>query len=741
MKYYFLKSLRLRLCAFVALVLCGAGMAWGETVTWTHEFASPEEVSNNAITVDGITWNISTTAGAGNPTTSTGTFSQTYGLKFGSSKSIYYGSVTFSTDYFNNYNVKSVKVNILNNGSKSATLTAHQGTTTIGSTTKEFGTAWTDMEVNTQSGSGGVLNFTYSVEQAFYIHSITVVYETDSTPFAGGNMTFDATQDTGTSSLTKGVVTMSCTNGLLDNESEYRFYKNSETTISVQEGYHITQIVFISTAEGQSQYGPGCFSLTNTQPGSYNIDGNRGTWTGRATSITFTASLAQVRATQVVVTVAVTENHIAKFFVNGAELTSAEVQVREDEAITFPTAPDVIGDKHFMGWTIAEIEGEQSTAPATPVNAAIMGTADVNYYAVYATLESGIIGAYTLDYGAETRLQNTTLGYGNAVPYTASDGGTWVIKAYKNLGMQINTGRSCSIKVPECPDKITTIEITGSTPKAVGFSVNDYSGSGTITYLTSGKDNSNQTLTLTSNNVTTGYIVPKSGSISITKIVVKYGSNTYSGYCTTIPNTASFTLSENCYDGEGNARRYYGTYSNSSAFVVPEGLTVHTVSVANGVLAVTDYTSGAIVPANTGVMVSSATAGLKTVNLTTATATVNTEGNMLRPTGSGITAENMAQTGYKFYYLTMNGSQIGFYRRNDTGSAFEMPVANKAYLAVPEGQVGNIKDFSFNDIVDGIKAVETTETESKAIYNLAGQRVSKMQKGIYIVNGKKVLVK
>ena len=40
-----------------------------------------------------------------------------------------------------------------------------------------------------------------------------------------------------------------------------------------------------------------------------------------------------------------------------------------------------------------------------------------------------------------------------------------------------------------------------------------------------------------------------------------------------------------------------------------------------------------------------------------------------------------------------------------------------------------------------IKAVETTETESKAIYNLAGQRVSKMQKGIYIVNGKKVLVK
>ncbi len=206
-------------------------------------------------------------------------------------------------------------------------------------------------------------------------------------------------------------------------------------------------------------------------------------------------------------------------------------------------------------------------------------------------------------------------------------------------------------------------------------------------------------------------------------------------------NTASFTLSQNCYDVVNNANIYYGTYSNASAFVVPEGLTVHTVSVANGVLAVTDYTSGAIVPANTGVMVSSATAGLKTVNLTTATATVNTEGNMLRPTGSGISANDMAEDGFKFYYLTMNGDQIGFYRRNDNGDAFNMQVANKAYLAVPSDQVVSIKDFSFNDIVDGIKAIETTETENNAIYNLAGQRVSKMQKGIYIVNGKKMLVK
>ena len=258
----------------------------------------------------------------------------------------------------------------------------------------------------------------------------------------------------------------------------------------------------------------------------------------------------------------------------------------------------------------------------------------------------------------------------------------------------------------------------------------------------SGTGSKNVTINCSSLNLNTGYITA-GGAVRIWNITVTYSYVSYSGYCTTVPNTATFTLSENCYDLNNGTKTYYGTYSNSSAFAVPEELTVAEVSVEDGVLTVTPYSTADIVPANTGVMVSSEEPGLKTVILTTETGTAETNDNMLKPTGAGITAAQMAvaNSGCKFYYLTMNGEQIGFYRRNDTGSAFEMPVANKAYLAVPEGQVGNIKDFSFNDIVDGIKAVETTETESKAIYNLAGQRVSKMQKGIYIVNGKKVLVK
>jgi len=64
--------------------------------------------------------------------------------------------------------------------------------------------------------------------------------------------------------------------------------------------------------------------------------------------------------------------------------------------------------------------------------------------------------------------------------------------------------------------------------------------------------------------------------------------------------------------------------------------------------------------------------------------------------------------------------------------------ANRAYLTVPNG--GSVKAYFLGEDTDGIRNVEG-ETGSDAIYNLSGQRVSKAQRGLYIVNGKRVLVK
>ena len=77
------------------------------------------------------------------------------------------------------------------------------------------------------------------------------------------------------------------------------------------------------------------------------------------------------------------------------------------------------------------------------------------------------------------------------------------------------------------------------------------------------------------------------------------------------------------------------------------------------------------------------------------------------------------------------GEPVGFYR----ASAGTIK-AGKAYLGVASP---GVKAFLFDeDGATGIANVEKT-VENGAIYNIAGQRLNKMQKGINIINGKKVL--
>jgi len=195
---------------------------------------------------------------------------------------------------------------------------------------------------------------------------------------------------------------------------------------------------------------------------------------------------------------------------------------------------------------------------------------------------------------------------------------------------------------------------------------------------------------------------------------------------------------------------YYGTYSNTSAFVVPSDLTVSEIKVSDGKLTVGNYSTGDVVPANTGVMVSSATAGEHSVTLSGETGTsVYGSENMLRPTGSGITAEAMATAapGCKYYRLTMhNGTTLGYYWGAAEGAAFTLD-ANKAYLAVPTAVAARLTGFDMSDSeTTGIGATLNDRGEminDKPIYDLQGRRManSQLKKGLYIVNGKKHIIK
>jgi hypothetical protein len=70
--------------------------------------------------------------------------------------------------------------------------------------------------------------------------------------------------------------------------------------------------------------------------------------------------------------------------------------------------------------------------------------------------------------------------------------------------------------------------------------------------------------------------------------------------------------------------------------------------------------------------------------------------------------------------------------------------AGKAYLQIPTASAPAAARMAvvFNDETTGISQIENGEWRMKnSVYNLRGQRVAQPQKGLYIVNGKKVIVK
>lgn len=105
------------------------------------------------------------------------------------------------------------------------------------------------------------------------------------------------------------------------------------------------------------------------------------------------------------------------------------------------------------------------------------------------------------------------------------------------------------------------------------------------------------------------------------------------------------------------------------------------------------------------------------------------------------------ETGNYYYYkLAYNNfaekKDLGFYWGAAEGGAFKMK-AGKAYLAVKQDVAQGAQKFSLEGNATGIEAVEQANEANRVVYTLDGRRVmnEKLAKGLYIINGKKVLVK
>lgn len=117
------------------------------------------------------------------------------------------------------------------------------------------------------------------------------------------DIVFDATVDVGTGSSTAGEfviekdgITVQVEQGVATGQ-HYRFYKNKTVTVTSTIG-SITGIVFTCVGANDAQYGPAGFTCEG-----YSYYDNLGIWTGGEEQVVFTTSVAQVRATKIVVTV------------------------------------------------------------------------------------------------------------------------------------------------------------------------------------------------------------------------------------------------------------------------------------------------------------------------------------------------------------------------------------------------------------------------------------------------------
>ena len=98
---------------------------------------------------------------------------------------------------------------------------------------------------------------------------------------------------------------------------------------------------------------------------------------------------------------------------------------------------------------------------------------------------------------------------------------------------------------------------------------------------------------------------------------------------------------------------------------------------------------------------------------------------------------------YTNYYLSKGTEGVGFYKVNGSVKLG----AHRAYLPLKKGTTGNANTryigFTFDDgatNIDPLSASDADESNA-AYYNLQGQRVDNPTKGLYIKNGRKIVIK
>ena len=523
---------------------------------------------------------------------------------------------------------------------------------------------------------------TYDPSSATY--DLTV---TDSTPFAGGDVEFVAGTDVGSTTsqnadeVSKSGVTISSTSAALAS-AQYRFYGSSTTTISTTQG-NIVKIVF---TEADSDYPISRLSATGY---------SNGTWTGNAQSVTFTAS-GQARVSTIVVTVN-TKDPVAT--INGITPTSIDLNDEGSFSCDIVYAKGLTANDATITWysdnedvlLIDETDGSYLTgASGGTVNVTVTVTPndETSYSAV-----SGHFTVTVVDPNGPGSQDN---------PYTVAqvingdaDGKTdiwvkgYIVGSWNNNNFDPENLVDTNLALADDYNSTTTIPVELSIASGLRTTWGPFS---------------NQ------KNINVAQVVLKgNGTKYFSKNAVKGTS-----VIEKIAEMVTVTSAE------------YATRQSDAALDYSEGdITAYTATDNGSSVKLTEIEGGQV-PANTPVVLYKA--GGATVRVPVIDSADAVGENDLR-ISSGEAYSNA------YVLAKPDGKPVGFYLWDE---AF-MLAAGKVYLQSSASD-GARQFLPFNEAT-GIEETVSSKPMNGEWYDLQGRRVVKAQKGLYIVDGKKVVMK
>ena len=307
------------------------------------------------------------------------------------------------------------------------------------------------------------------------------------------------------------------------------------------------------------------------------------------------------------------------------------------------------------------------------------------------------------------------------------DGLTWTTTGYqtgsqKDMIQLKKEDSDVYVKLPEFSGNIQSItfSVTGVSANSKGGAKTTNqlclkSSKGGTTIVTSDGTETNEiTLDLSGlgDNYNTGYIYAVGGSLRIWDITVAY-----------IPTNINVSISS----------AKYATFSDHLARDFSgSGITVYKAK-SNGTTVTLTEVTGGVVPANTGVVLFSETVKNNVaIPLTASNATLTDNELVGINEATTVKMEDGTKTNY---ILSNEDAGVGFYLARVVGATL---AAHRAYLSTT--LTTDAREFLGFDINEstGVKELKNSNVEELNIYNLAGQRVTEPQKGLYIVNGKKI---